>query len=229
LYAALYAVALLVEVAYEWDHYGRAASWIAVPVFGWVLTTSSAALLVDRKLTDHGNHWGLALSGLIFVTAAALLFAGLCFFLPPRPITKASFQTYTAQGAYLKETVYFLILIGCFLAAPFHFVVVLEQRIRAGYRQWVYEMLTGSHRNILPKGKLYPALLLLLLLFFAIKTSLDHTHLFDNLTPDPHMNLFMQLMYVRLVLYFALGIGCMIWFYRTLDRMTQHPMTSNIN
>lgn len=219
LYAALYAVALLVEVAYEWDRYARLASILAAGIFCWMLLTSLSALIADRKWTLRRGAWGLALSALIFAVASALLYLGVRKFLPAHPITQASFQTYTAQAAYLKEIVYFLVLAAFFVIGPFHFILTMERELLSGHHGHVLESLTSSRVTIAPKAKLYLGVLALLIGVFIIRTSFDHAHLLDNLTPSPYKNLFIQLVYLRLALAFALAVECLIWFYRSLNNL----------
>lgn len=62
LYAALYAVALLVEVAYQFDRYGRVAIWLVVAAFCWIFPTSLAGLAADWKLTAAGSRKGCGYS-----------------------------------------------------------------------------------------------------------------------------------------------------------------------
>jgi len=219
LYASLYVVALFVEVAYEYNRYAKKVWLVGAGVFAWVLMTSAAALWVDLLLTPKRRLDGIAASGSIFFVAAVLVFVGVREFLPAHPITQALFQTYTAQGAYLKEIVYFVILGGFFVIGPFHFVLTLMHEIRAGRHQLVLDTLTSNKFTLAPKARLYLGSLTLLIVLFAIRTSVDHVHLFDNLTPGPHMNLFIQLVYVRLILYFALALQCLIWFYRSLNEL----------
>jgi DNA-binding winged helix-turn-helix (wHTH) protein len=219
LYGALYAVALLLEIAYRWEEYGANALRYALLIFSFISVASIGGMWLDWKVTSRGSRVGMALAGVIFLLSALLVYLVLCRFLPTVEITKATFQTYTAQGAYLKDTLYFLILAGFFLVAPFHFVVYLEREWKMGRHSLVLETLTRTRQNIAPKGTLYVGALGALLLIFLIRTSFDHVHLLDNLAPAPRKNLFIQLVYVRVSLYFAVAVECLIWYYRSLDRI----------
>jgi DNA-binding winged helix-turn-helix (wHTH) protein len=217
LYGILYAVALLLEIAYSWDEYGTAALKRSVVVFAYVSIVAAGGLWLDWTLTSRGLRSGLVISGLVFLLSAAALYGALCYFLPSVQITKATFQTYTAQGAYFKDSLYFLILAGVFLIAPFHFVGYLNRELLMGRHGLVMRTLTTSRLTIAPKATTYLAGLLLLLFLFAVRSTFDHSHLLDNLLPGPHKNLFIQLIYARLTLYFALAVECLIWYYRALN------------
>jgi hypothetical protein len=45
------------------------------------------------------------------------------------------------------------------------------------------------------------------------------SHIIDNLLPNPHLNLFIQLVQLRLVLYFVLGLECLLWYQHALDNI----------
>lgn len=63
IYAGLYAVTLLVEIAYQWKSYGKAALQVSVLVLIGVLITSIVGLIVDRKLAYQGrSQVGLTVS-----------------------------------------------------------------------------------------------------------------------------------------------------------------------
>ena len=130
LYAALFAEAVFLEIAYEFDRYGRSAFIVAPVIFGWILFSSIAGLVIDRKRVYQTKRDGLTITILIFFTAAGLLFAGLTWFLPNEQVTQAAFQTYPAQAAYLKDLAYFLVLALLFLIIPFHFVTTMEREMK---------------------------------------------------------------------------------------------------
>ncbi len=221
IYAMLYAVALLAEVAYQFDRYGSTALKIAPLVFGWVFGAALVGLWADWKWTRQGRQAGLALSVSISLLAALALFAGVCLFLPASPITEANFQTYTAQAAYLKTMSYFLILAVFFWLAPFHLVIAMQRELQAGRHQLVLGLLTGDKPSVTPRGAIFLrfwGLSLLLVAMVAIGLYL-HFHLFDNLKPGAYLNFFAQLIQTRLILYFALGIECLAWYYRALNEL----------
>lgn len=227
LYGALYASAMIVEIAYEYDRFGGSALRISPLVFGWITITSVLGLVADQKLTLQDRRGGLVISVLVFLLSAMVAFAGVTF-LPSSPITLAGFQTYPAQTAYLKDMVYFLVLAFVFMILPFHFVSEMESEMQRGRYRYVLDALTSRGLAVLPGGMIYPrvwALTLVLLLFVVLAIPMT-AHLLDNLTPGPYTNLFTQLFYVRGILYFILGVECLIWYYGTLNKLKRKCISS---
>jgi len=218
LYAALYCSAVFLEIAYRFDLCKASAVLVALLVLVWMLSTSALALMLDRKLTFHGRDSGLMMSIVIFFVAAAIAFVGVRFFLPNVSITQATFPAYTAQAAYLKDTVYFLLLALLFLIVPFHFVIAMDYEIERGRAQTVLDILDGETRAILPKRTIFLRfwVLALVLVIFGLVSIAMTAHLVDNLQPGPYRNLFTLLVYLRGILYFGLGIECLAWYYNAL-------------
>lgn len=221
LYAALYAIALLVEVAYQFDRYGRAARMVALAAAGWIFVTSLAGLGADWSLTMRGSNRGLAASVGVFLTAAAILFVASCLFLPAEPITQSVRQAYTAQAAYLKTIGYFIFLKFIFLLLPFHFVLVMQRELKAGRHRNALALLIGNKLAVSPRGAFFLRLGVLALIFaviIGISVFLHH-NLMDHLRPAPYMNLFSNLILVRLILYYMLAGECLAWYYRSLNEL----------
>jgi Putative zinc-finger len=221
MYAALYSVALLVEVAYQFDIYGRAAIWVGIATFVWIFLTALGGLAADWKLTMAGSNKGLLASIAVFWLSAAALFAGACLFLPAEPITQMKMQAYTAQAAYLKTIVYFLVLKMIFMLPAFHFVLVMQREMRASRHEAVFNLLTGDRRSIRPRGAVFPRVgVLVILLSIIIGFSLYlHHNLMSNLSEAPYMNLFSNLILARLILYYLLGAECLYWYHQVLNEL----------
>lgn len=221
LYGLLYAITLLLEIAYQFDLYGQRALSITPFIFVCMAGCSALALAADRKLTMEGKRGGLALSFSLFLFAAAVLFAALTQFLPAVPITQLSFQSYPAQAAYLKDTSYSLLLAVCFLILPFHFVVARQRDVIEGKQNEVLALLTGDKLVALSMRAIFvrPWMLAAVLLVFAGFSLKLTSHLLDHLRPGPYMNLFTQLIYARLLVYFALGLICIIWYAKALNEI----------
>lgn len=221
LYAALYAVALLGEIAYQFDRYGRASLWVAAAIFSFVFITSLAGLAVDWKLTRDGSRKGIAASAAIFLGSAFLVFVGACLFLPTNPVTEMNWQTYTAQAAYLKDIVYFLVLLVIFLLPPFHFVLAMQRELQAGRHKSILSLLTGDKLSLTPRSVFYPrfwVLALILAVIVGVSVFLHH-NLMSNLKPGEYMNLFANLIQARLILYYLLAAECLYWYYHALNEL----------
>lgn len=221
LYAALYAVALLGEIAYQFDRYGRASLWVAVAIFAFVFVTSLTGLAVDWKLTRDGSRKGIAASVAIFLCSALVVFAGACLFLPTNPVTEMNWQTYTAQAAYLKDIVYFIVLLAIFLLPPFHFILAMQHELQAGRHKTILSLLTGDKFSLTPRSVYYPrfwVLALTLAVIVGVSVFLHH-NLMSNLKPSEYMNLFANLIQARLILYYLLAAECLYWYYQTLNEL----------
>jgi DNA-binding winged helix-turn-helix (wHTH) protein len=221
LYAVLYAVALFVEVAYQFDRYGIAAAKIAPLVFLWMWVTSVFGLEAGRRLTLRGELRGLTFSVMVFSLAGLMLYGALGWFLPNVPITKARFQTYPAYGAYLKSIYYFLPLAVIFLVLPYHFVIAARREVRAGGGRLALALLIGRRLGAAPAGVVYVkrGWLSLTLAVAAVAALVATAHLLENLVPGEYTSFFTQLVQWRLALYFAFGMVCLVWYSRALDEI----------
>jgi hypothetical protein len=219
IYAGLFAVGLVAEIAYEFDRYGKTSLVVAFVIYLSVFVSSLTGFTVIYKFTRKGRSLGLFISFLIFLASATLVFAGACLFLPSVHVTQARFQTYTAQAAYLKTIIYFLLLVPFFLLAPFHFIVAVQKEMESNDRRRVLKMLTGGSLIVYPKGSFYvrPWVLLVMWSVMIATAFFLHSNLFNNLIPSTYMNLFSILIYVRLILYLFLGLTCLTWYYQALN------------
>jgi DNA-binding winged helix-turn-helix (wHTH) protein len=221
LYAALYATAVPLEVAYQFDRFGAAALKIAPFVLVGVLLGSIAGLSVDHKLARRGKLSGLLAAIGIFLISASFIFAALCLFLPSFPVTLSSLQSYPAQAAYLKDESYFLVLAIFFVVMPFHFTTMMEGEVIGKRNNSTVGLPIENKATTAAKRTPYPKLWFLasLLVVLALISVAMTAHLIDNLRPAPYMNLFVLLVYLRGILYFGLGLECLIWYWNVLNEL----------
>ncbi|MGZ5434552.1 MAG: winged helix-turn-helix domain-containing protein [Pyrinomonadaceae bacterium] len=216
LYGGYHVVSLLIEVAYQFDRFGRSALRIAPLVFVGMATSTVVSLKLDRRLTQDGRVNGLLASVVCLLLTAVLLFGFMTRFLPAFPVTESFLQTYPAQAAFLKNTSYIVLLTILFASLPFHFIVAKDRRLERGKN---YEV--GADER-LPKQRLpywsFWTLAILLLVFLVMSVAMT-ARLVDNLKPNPYHNLFVQLVYLRALLFFGLGITCLTWYFRALERL----------
>lgn len=220
-YGLTLAALLFLEIAYRFDVYGKSASVMAI--FVWLGMTGATLLalwLVWRWVTSE-RAGSLTLGVTAMMGAALLLFGALCQFLPPHPITEASIRVYTAQGAYLKGLFWIVPNGLIYLLLPFHFVVCLQRELFAGQHRSVLALLSGEKQSVSPRGAIYPRLWFLLVLLIAMGLGIvpGAATLFDQLQPSPYQNLFTLSYFLRWGLQLALGLGCVIWFYRALNEV----------
>src|SRR5207237_3770114 len=112
-----------------------------------------------------------------------------------------------------------LVLALLFLIIPFHFVTAMEHEMREGHPRSVLDTLTARKLAVPPSGTIYLRFghLALVLLMFAVMSIAMTAHLLDNLKPGTYRNLFTQLVYLRGILYFGLGVECLAWYYNALS------------
>lgn len=224
IYAALFVVALFIEIAYRFDVFKSSAFKLTIPIFLWVWLSSIAGLFCGRKMSKKSAFSGFVVTAASFLCAAILLYFALGAFLPADPITEANFQTYPAHAAYLKNVFYFTGL-GIFLIAlPFVVIARLENEVAENDKKVVASLRRLHHRRLsIVNALMLSPLFLLALTIIALLVSLLLTaHLFDNLKPNPHLNLFMQLVLWRWFLYFALAAECLIWYRFSLNSLKAH-------
>jgi len=222
LYALLYAISFVAEIAYEFDAYGKSAVLLAAAVVvPWMAVTTVTALAADWFLTLRGRKSGLAASFSICAVAVAALLIVAWQFLPGRPVTLARIQTYPAQAAYLKNVVYYFPLCAVFLLAPFHAVLALQRDLTNQRHRQVSGLLNREATAVPPRGTVFVRIWqLAAVLGGAVFASLYlTTNLMDNLKPAPHMSLFVNLIQLRTLCYFGMATACLVWYSRLLSEI----------
>jgi hypothetical protein len=218
LYGALYATAVILEIAYRFDQFGATGLGIALLVFLGILISSIGALFLDLRLQVQGRAFGLLVAVSVFIISAGLLYLALSLFLPTHSVVVSNLQSYPAKTAYLEDECYFLVLSILFMVLPLHFVTAQENQRREPRSS--PDLPTGNHRLA---GKRTPYLepwaLAILLVVFALVSVAMTAHLIDNLLPGPYTNLFISLVYLRGILYFGLGIECLLWYWSALKEL----------
>jgi DNA-binding winged helix-turn-helix (wHTH) protein len=219
LYALLYVVALLLEVAYQFDRLGPPVIKLTPWVFLWVFVTAAAGLWVDWRWTSRGKTAGLLLSLPAFISGGLLLYMMLGQFLPRYPVTEADFQTYPAHEAFLKSVYYFLPLAVLFMVLPYHFVLSIQKELREGRPRPVLDLLMGRRSSAAPAGAVYLRVwwLAVILIAAASAALVAMAHMFESLKPNPNSGLFVQLAQWRFLLYVILGLECVVWYNWVLN------------
>lgn len=221
LYAALYAVALLVEVAYQYDQYRQTAPWMSMALFVWIFLTSLTGLTLDWNLTRHGSPQGLKAAAGVFVGAAVLATLAVLLYLPAAPVSELSLQAYTAQAAYLKTALYFQVFLFAFLLPPFHFILAAQRECTEGRQKLIGDLLSGGRLAVAPRGAVYPrfsVLISLLVVILGVSLFL-HQNLMNHLRPGPYMSLFSNLIFLRLILFYGFAAKCLHWYYLALNEL----------
>lgn len=221
LYASLYAVALVLEVAYEFDSYRNLALFGAPSVFFGIFIATLWGFQMMHSQILRGRHGSLLWGSLIFLVASITCYLVASRFLPDRAITQAAFQTYTARAAFLKDTITFLPLAAIFLLLPYIFVLSMQRELKEGRYSMVSRLLTGDKAAVPPRFTIYLKVRTLGILFVVIiMTALIMiAHLLDNLKPAPNVDLFQELVWVRFAFFILIAIEANVWYYLTLNEI----------
>jgi DNA-binding winged helix-turn-helix (wHTH) protein len=219
LYAVLHALALFVEVAFQFNSYAASVIRAAPFVFAWVWITSFAGLIACRVLTSTGRAYSLPLSITVFVASEVVLYLSTGSILPNAPITQSVHHAYPAHGAYFKSICHFFPLAVIFLVMPYHFVIAARTQIRLGSAGQIRKLLTGERFGTAPEGTVFLRLAWLgvMLTVAAVSSVVATTYLVDNLIQTEYTSMFTQLVQWRLVIYFSLGAICLMWYSRSLN------------
>ena len=155
--------------------------------------------------------------------SALLLQVAMIWILPATAITEQfGRQAQSAQAAYFKNMVlYFLPLASIYLVLPFHFVLALQQDVAAQRHSEVAALLSSEPRAVAPKGAIFLRVrwLAVTLALAAVLSAILTQDLFDHLRQGRYMNLFMLLALGRCLLYFGLGLLCLLWYAKTLNEI----------
>lgn len=222
LFALLWAEAVILEIAYQFDDLGKKALLAAPAVFGWVLAALLSALMADWWRTGKSKAGGLFLSTSIVYGSATLLQLALTWILPTTSVTEqVARQPWSAQAAYLKNVVlYFLPVATLYILLPFHLVLALQRELAAKQHRPVLALLTGERTATAP-GAIYLRVgWLALALFAASLLAVVMTQdLFDHLKPSRYKDLFMYLALCRTLLMFGIALLWLLWYSRTLNEI----------
>jgi hypothetical protein len=221
LWAGMLAVSVFMEVAFRYAAFRTMAQTVAPLVLLCGAGAMALALAADWKLTSSGRRSGLAASSLLATAAALAMYAVVRPFLPAYPITEASFQTWTAQAAFLKDVVYCDLFATVFVLVPFHFIITLQRELTSGRYISTVELLSTDKYAVAPLGAPYIRVWLLggLLVFGALYSIVSTAHLLEALKLTPFSNLFIHTIEIRWLLFLALGIECCWWYYAAVNEL----------
>jgi hypothetical protein len=218
--ASLFAVPVLVELAYEWERYQFVALLAAPAVFTAMFATMVFAMAVDVRRAREGRG-GLGRALVVLASATALLCLALWPWFENAPVVRASFQTYPLHLSYMKAMIHAWAVVPVFVFWPLHAVVALQRELAEGRHRGVAALLGGRATALPPRGLRYPrvwALAAYLVVVFVYHWA-GTSHLFDNLTPNRHASLFMALVILRNGLLLGLPLMCMWWYAGCLDEL----------
>ena len=220
IYSLLHSVALFVEVAYQYKNFSGNIWFVSLLVFVWVLFTTLLTLIAIPKMASHWNDLkkSFLLCLVIFFVSAIILHFAIGKFLPDYPITETNFRSYPAHAAYLKSIIYFLPLGVFLLIFPINSIIWLQKFFCTRDKKANEDLTKYEDKDFVLRRFFFSAKLLLILIILAMLGSLiAMTHLFDNLLPNSNLNLFIQLVWLRWLLYFTLAIESLTWYWLKLN------------
>jgi hypothetical protein len=227
-YGLIYGLCVLAEISYDFDHLGMPGIWVACSASAWVSMTSISSLMVDWKCIQREKPAGLATAISVFLVAIGLLLGALLAFLPDTPITQIDIAAQTARGAYLKDSVYSVLLGLILFVVPFHLVLTLQREFQEGRYRPNLALLSGERKAVAPDGAIYlrPATLAILLLIAFLASIPLTMGLFSHLRPGRYSGLFTVLIYLRWIAYFGMGLLCVLWYGNVLNRLKREALTA---
>jgi hypothetical protein len=217
-YGLMMALALLAEVAYRWDVYGRWA-----PTVSFVIGVTSAALcfvsfdMARRRLI--AGRTNSIVSALVPLFAWAVLVAvAVAPFLSSAPIVLARFQTMTGRLGWIKSVAQAL-EVPLLSLVPFHFVLSMQYELWSNRVARVLRLLTNDPMRVTPRGTLFiqPLLVGAVFVLFAGWWIVGTAHLLENLQPGPYFTLFMAVAMSRMMVVLLSLLTVLIWYTRILN------------
>ena len=221
LYALIAASAVFLEIAFQYDRFAPIAWTWATIIFAWTAATTLVVLTLDWRSTRAGRNSGLVVSACLLAVAGALQYISFRAFLPAYPITEASFQTWTAQAAFLKDVVYSAAFTAVFLLVPFHFVLAMQRELSSGRITIASELLSGGKLAVAPRGAPYLRVWLIggLLVFGAAYSIVSSSHLLEALRVTEYTNFFIHILQIRWLLFLVLGLESSWWYYSAINEL----------
>ena len=206
LYGFLFWIALMLEVAYKFNQYGRTAIWLGLLMwfFNSLACSAACALAAKRLREKRGDGLFMGLSILLLGVVGACGIA--VWFLPGVPITESTFQAQPALAAFVKNAlVYFLPLAVFFLLSPFYFVVAAELKAQ--------KIISAVPMDVI---FIRPRVLLIIALGAILYSLITTFYMLDRLQPGPYHGLFVSLIFVRFLVFFGLAVGSTLWYKAAL-------------
>lgn len=219
-YASLYVSSLFLETAYR--PYTAAIMNRAVFVFCFMMVTSSIALVTDLRFVATSQAHGAWLALAIFLMSAALQWTIVRTALPEAAVVVATSLMHTAQAAHLKNTGYFLVIVVLFWLFPFHCVVTIRHEMLIGHIQAARHFMGDTSGGFCPK----PLSLWGVFLILAVIAVLVNRGLLDHLEDHPLKSRYMNLFYIRQLLYISLCAICLAWYTLSFASLSQALLAS---
>jgi hypothetical protein len=223
-FGLLVALALLVEVAYEWS----AFDWARPAAAGAGLACGGGLLLAlwwIGRAASSGRRRSLAVAFAILVAVVGAVGVAVAAALPARAIVRADFQTFMAYLGWLKDLGQASIVAALSLLA-FHAVVGLQRELWRGQSRTVVQLLGRHPLAVWPRGTFFisPWVMTAVVAGLSIWFVLGVTYVLERLLPSPEMPLFMALNLARMALLLVAGVWIAVWYTRALNEIKREAI-----
>jgi len=229
LYGLLHTASVWTELSYSYDQY-EALIWRS-SVLAFVLASLGCvfALWLAARGAVRGDNRALGAAAMTFGAFLLAITVAMCESLPRVPTIEANFATRSAATGFLKNELLYFVPLLLFMLPTFHAVVALQTQLRAGRFRAVLELLTGSRESVAPAGAwLIPNWLLVLMLLAAAVIGYTGTNnLLDNLKPGAYADTFGAVLYLRVFLWCAIAIACLVWYHRSFQELKREAVAAS--
>jgi hypothetical protein len=224
-FGAMVALALLVEVAYQWENY---STWVSYASIGVGLGSAAVCLAAfemmrARVLAGRANSIGFAIGPVL--AWAAIVALGVAPFLSADPIVLAKFQTMTGRIGWIKSVGQAL-QVPLLALIPFHFVLTMQYELWSNRIDRVLRVLTNDPMAVTPRGTLFirPVLAAVLFALLAMWWLIGSAHLLENLEPGPYLALFMGFGISRMMVVLVVLLAVLIWYVRAVNELKREAI-----
>jgi tRNA A-37 threonylcarbamoyl transferase component Bud32 len=224
-YGSMVALALLVEVAYQWPAF---VDWalpasLTAGACSTVVLVSICEWMRRRAVAEPGNSLTIAI--LLMFTWSAVVALALAWRLPNEPIVLATFQTMTGRVGFVKSLLEALALPVLSLV-PLHVVFSLQAQLKAGRAKTVLRLLThpGARTALPGVMMLRPPVAGAVFAVVTIWWMAANGHLFESLLPGPYFGLFLELAIARVSAGLLTLLAVLLWYLWTLTDLRREAL-----
>ena len=217
------------ELGYSYDRFGSTAWMLSAPVTVSVTMCLLAALWLDARGIRSGSRHPALAAGTLLALGLTAITVAIVMVLPTVKTILASFETRTAAGGYFKDILLIFLPLLLFVLPTFHAVLVLQRELKAGRHQAVLKLLTGAADALPPRGVWCPSPRTLgaLLAILGIMKVLGTNNMLDALAPGPYAGLFTYAAYISTAIWFAIGAGSLVWYWRMLQELKREAVAGH--
>jgi hypothetical protein len=226
LYGVLHAASVWTELSYSYDRYVTLIWGSSTVALASAMLGVAVALWLAAKGAGRSDGRGLSLAALVLIGVLAAMTIAMWQLLPP---IEANFATRSAAAGFLKNEILYFVPLLLFVLPTFHAVIALQAQLRTGRFRAVFELLTGSPEGLAPTGVwLIPNWVLVIVLFAAAVIGYIGTNnLLDNLKTGPNSNTFTAALYIRVFLWYAIAVVCLVWYHRSVQELKREAIAAS--